>query len=411
MLPLLQKREGININIAAIIDSNISSGGGFQASLSLALILQANQSKKYNFIFYTTVNKNVALFKEHGIEMRYVKITPVDKINTFIKSNKVWRFLFNFVQLKLDTIFLKGDIDLVYFLTQSSLYRFSENYNFIYTLWDLCHRDFPEFPEVSLNNEFNSREYHLHALLPKAVHIFTESDLGKINAIKRYAVDEDRISALPMIPSESSKLSTEWLEKNYLNIKEKYLLQHEYIFYPAQFWAHKNHIYILEALKILKEEFDIALCAVFSGSDQGNLPYIQSAAKRMKIDELVHCIGFVDNNEIPFLYQQAVALVMPTYFGPTNIPPLEASLYKCPILYSDLPGPNEQMKGKSLFIDLQDPKSLSLNLLKVLDKTAEVQSNVLAAYNAITNTDKALHWNTLKTIFDGYEILQKTWKA
>lgn len=343
--------------------------------------------------------------------MQYIKITILSRIQYLVKSSKIIRKFFNFIDLKLDSTFKKDDIDLVYFLTQSSLYKYLENYNFIYTLWDLCHRDFPEFPEVSLNNEFNSRDFHLVSLLPKATHILTESDLGKENVINRYSVDEKRVTVLPMIPSESSNLSKEWLEDNYLSIKEKYLLNHDYIFYPAQFWAHKNHIYILEGLKILKEDFNVNLCAVFSGSDHGNLAFIKKSAKRLGVDELIHFIGFVDDNEIPFLYKQSTALVMPTYFGPTNIPPLEAALYECPVLYSDLPGLNDQMRDKSLTLNLKQPKSLALNLLKVLDYDSDVESAVTKAYNSINNSDKLLHWSKLKQIFDDYKIVQKTWKA
>ena len=35
------------------------------------------------------------------------------------------------------------------------------------------------------------------------------------------------------------------------------------IFYPAQFWAHKNHIYILKALNILQNEGSDSLGAIF----------------------------------------------------------------------------------------------------------------------------------------------------
>ena len=43
------------------------------------------------------------------------------------------------------------------------------------------------------------------------------------------------------------------------------------------------------------------------------------------------------------LYTEALALVMPTYFGPTNLPPLEAFQTGTPVLYSDLPGMREQV--------------------------------------------------------------------
>ena len=93
--------------------------------MSLALILNKNNSKKYNFIFYTTVKENISLFKEKKIDIQYIKITFLSRIQYLVKSSKVIRKFFNFIELKLDSTFKKDDIDLVYFLTQSSLRIFS----------------------------------------------------------------------------------------------------------------------------------------------------------------------------------------------------------------------------------------------------------------------------------------------
>ena len=38
-----------------------------------------------------------------------------------------------------------------------------------------------------------------------------------------------------------------------VNISDKYSLDVPYVFYPAQFWSHKNHSYLLEGLRILEE--------------------------------------------------------------------------------------------------------------------------------------------------------------
>ena len=104
----------------------------------------------------------------------------------------------------------------------------------------------------------------------------------------------------------------------YIDIKNKYKIDGDYIYYPAQFWSHKNHVYILDALAILKKQ-DIKISVIFSGSDKGNLQYVLNYAKNIGIEELVKYIGFAPNEEIYHLYKQSFALVMPSYFGPTNI--------------------------------------------------------------------------------------------
>jgi len=48
-------------------------------------------------------------------------------------------------------------------------------------------------------------------------------------------------------------------------------------------------------------------------------------------------------------------LVMPTFFGPTNIPVLEAWAFGCPVLTSDIRGVREQVGDAAL---LADPTSV-----------------------------------------------------
>ena len=43
----------------------------------------------------------------------------------------------------------------------------------------------------------------------------------------------------------------------------KYNIENKYIFYPAQFWPHKNHIYIMKAIYILEKVHKIKLNIVF----------------------------------------------------------------------------------------------------------------------------------------------------
>ena len=57
---------------------------------------------------------------------------------------------------------------------------------------------------------------------------------------------------------------------NKVDVKAKYQIVDEYIYYPAQFWSHKNHVYIIDAIAILKQQ-GINLIAIFSGSNKGNL--------------------------------------------------------------------------------------------------------------------------------------------
>ncbi len=61
---------------------------------------------------------------------------------------------------------------------------------------------------------------------------------------------------------------------------------------------------------------------------------------------------------------------MPTYFGPTNIPPTEALRIGTPVCYSDLPSFREHMGDAVTYVDLTDPASLADALERIRSEGA-----------------------------------------
>jgi len=268
----------------------------------------------------------------------------------------------------------------------------------------LCHRDYFEFPEVRNNQEFEIREKLLNTNLKKAVAVIVDSELGKQNIITRYGIDSMRVKVIPFIPPQNIAM-----EQESVDIKKKYNLETNYVFYPAQFWAHKNHVYILDALKILKDEHRVMLSALFTGSDKGNMQYIEKYADKLGIAKQIKFIGFVANKELRSLYQQALALVMPTYFGPTNLPPLEAFQLECPVCYSDLPGLREQVEDAAFLLDLNNPQSLVNQLITIMEDATVVERKIKRGLELVENWDAQKIYGELLPIINGFAQKRKLW--
>ena len=77
----------------------------------------------------------------------------------------------------------------------------------------------------------------------------------------------------------------------------------------------------------------------------------------MGLDDRIIFTGFVPNIEIPYLYRQSIALVMPSYFGPTNLPPMEAFQLGVPVIYGNIGGSEEQLGDAVHLVDLYDENS------------------------------------------------------
>jgi glycosyltransferase involved in cell wall biosynthesis len=124
----------------------------------------------------------------------------------------------------------------------------------------------------------------------------------------------------------------------------------------------------------------------------------------------VHYLGFVPDNEIVYIYKQSIALVMPTYFGPTNIPPLEAFALGVPVLYSDLPEFVEPLGNASLPLNLEQPECLSEHLVNLLSDPELKNKLIKNGKDYLKERSENNYAQVFEKIINEYSIRMKCWK-
>jgi glycosyltransferase involved in cell wall biosynthesis len=355
------------LKLAVLFDESVRSGGGYQQALNAALLVKDLPASLVEPIYFSTVEDNRETLREYGIEAHRISLSVwkrmLVRLRRLIKYQPALLALQKLSELNaFERAFVQQGVDLVYFLSPNGMVNDLERLNYIMTVWDLCHRDTPEFPEVRADRSFEKRENLYRTALPKAFAILVDSSSGKINLVRRYGIDENRIHVIPFAPAQAVRSSRNDHDTSLVNVAKKYDLSVPYVYYPAQFWPHKNHVYLLQGLRLLEVQFGHRVGAVFSGGDVGNLAYVKRMVSELELSDRVRFAGFVTNEELPHLYRQSLALVMPTYFGPTNLPPLEAFSLGVPVLYSDRPGLREQVGDAALLMDLRDPSSMAGHL-------------------------------------------------
>ena len=400
---------GVKFSVAVVIKSDLKSGGGFQYEHMVLNIIKKYHTinSSINIKFFTLNSKVLQDYQDLGLDISLINENSIKKIHRLALSNM---FIFSLLsKIKLGKSFvekflLKNKVDLVYFLSPDILSLGLSNIPYIFTLWDLGHLENMEFPEDSHNRVFEKREYLYSKSLKKSFKVVVDSNCSKKYTIDKYNLDSKRLEVLKYLPN--IRISN---NESPIDIKKKYGLNNDYIFYPAQFWAHKNHVYILDAIKILKSN-NILIDVVFSGADKGTLKHVLKKAKSYGIDDLVHYIGFAPNEEIPYLYEQSLALVMPTYLGPTNIPPLEAFAYGTPVCYSDTPFFREQVGGAAFFMDLNDSESLVNHLLDIMSNKDKVEEKLILGFKVLEEWDENDFYKKIINIFSEYRYIKRSWK-
>ena len=261
-------------------------------------------------------------------------------------------------------------VDLMFYPWPQTV-SFEAGIPYVMAIHDLQHRLQPEFPEVSGNGEREYREYLFRNGARYATLLLADSDIGKEDILASYGsygVTPDRVKVLPFLPA--SYLAVDVSESERQRIRTTYHLPERYLFYPAQFWPHKNHARIVQALGLLKDQRRMKVPVVFCGSCTGEIRQrtfeeVQSLSSKLGLEREIHYLGYVDNEDMSALYAGAVALIMPTFFGPTNIPVLEAWMFGCPVLTSDIRGIREQVADAAVLADPRSVESIAEGIYRL----------------------------------------------
>ena len=303
---------------------------------------------------------------------------------------------------RLDKAVREHNIDLVWFI---SVWTEKVTVPYIATVWDLAHRVHPYFPEVSVSGwKWKLRERHYRELLPRAACVITGTKAGKDEVVTYYQVPEHLVQVVPFPIPRFASLPYQSGEKS--NV-----IPDNYLFYPAQFWPHKNHVALLHAMKILREKYGLDFNLVLTGSDKGNLGYVRETAKKLKLSDRIYFLGFVDTSLLVEIYQQAFALVYPTFFGPDNLPPLEAFALGCPVIASKVSGAEEQLGTAALLFDPKDTEQLACLIKELYENPAKRDEMIRQGHERATHWTAADYVARMFGIIDDFEPVRRCWDS
>ena len=227
------------------------------------------------------------------------------------------------------------------------------------TIHDLMHRYEPDFPEVSARFRHGIREHRFGNIARSAAAVLVDSQVGRQHVVESYRVPADTIWPVPYIAP--SYLRTTIVRDDF---DAHYRIPAKFVFYPAQFWPHKNHMRLLDAIAIVARAHpDIAL--VLSGGKRHAYEAVRAHAKALGLKDRVFFVGYVPDADLAGFYRRARAFVMPTFFGPTNIPPLEALAMGCPSIVSGIYGMPEQSGDAALYFDPKSAHEMAAQLTRV----------------------------------------------
>lgn len=383
---------------------NETSGGAYTFEQGILESLLKLKNKKDLYVFSN--------FNNEASQDTPIKFVKLEKPATQSQLTKFTRKLVNkiikipnqdekYYLSPLDKAVKLNKIDILWYATQ---YFEPVDIPYIFTVWDLNHRIHPYFPEVSVNKMWLRREEVCRNIIPRATYILTGTETGKQEAISYSNILEKRIKVLPFPAPNKHHLSL----KKY-DLKKDFGIQNDYLIYPAAFHPHKNHIRILEALLILDKKYGLNYSAVFVGTDCGNKSYLKKKCHEFNLQDKVKFLDFIPRDRLVYLYQHAFALVYASYFGPDNIPPLEAFSLKCPVIASRVSGAEEQLGNKAILVDPNKAEDFASAVVKLTKNSKFREQMINHAFSHVNKWTFDDYVASVFSLINKFSSVRATW--
>jgi glycosyltransferase involved in cell wall biosynthesis len=248
-------------------------------------------------------------------------------------------------------------IEIMHFINQEG---FLTKVPSIYHPHDLQHLHLPQFFSLRV---ILIREVLYRALCNQARLVPVASSWTKRDVKQRYGLTDEKVQVVPMAPVLTAYAHP--TEYDLAVTQRKYSLPESFIFYPAQTWTHKNHLGLLEALAILRDQHHQQINLVCSGMINDFFSQIEKRIRALALSKQVQFLGFVSPLEIQCLYKLARGVVVPSKFEAASGPVWEAFLAGTPVACSNVTSLPEQAGDAALVFDPYRPAEMAGAILRL----------------------------------------------
>ncbi len=262
------------------------------------------------------------------------------------------RKLFKMSDPRVEELIKQQQFDFVYpFVTKQS-----RRYRAAAWIPDFQHKYLPKF---FTDSEIQGRD-HSHSFIAKHCETVVLSSKTAAEDFKKFFPE---VAEKAKVLSFKTSSSPSWYEGNPEQTQQKYNLGDRFFLISNQFWQHKNHLLVFEALKLLKNRgLEPAVVCTGHIYDHRKPDYsdtLLSTIHRLGLANQVHLLGLIPKLDQVQLMRRSLAVLQPSLFEGWSTLVEDASLLGKAMILSDLPVNLEQDPPHSVFFDHTSAESLA----------------------------------------------------
>ncbi len=305
-------------------------------------------------------------------------------------------------QIKMPRLLNKYNLDLVHF-PHFNIPLFYQK-DFIITIHDLILIHFPTVKNTTLNPffywlKFTAYKLVIWSAIKRAKKVIAVSNFTREDIFKNYRIAPNKLVMTYEAcdrPAGKSVLNTEEILKKYGIIKP-------YIIYVGNAYPHKNLEALVLAFRKIKE-IKKNLKLVLVGKENFFYLRLKKTVAKNIIDDVIFT-GFVPDEELDVLYQEAELYVFPSLYEGFGIPPLEAMAREVPVASSDHACMQEVLGNSAYYFDARHPEKIAQAVVFLLDNDVLKKDLIIKGYDQV----KKYSWKKMakETLKIYYEAIKK----
>jgi glycosyltransferase involved in cell wall biosynthesis len=237
-------------------------------------------------------------------------------------------------------------------------------------VYDLQHVAHPEF--FSKDQRLN-RQQHLADACRRAQRIVCISDFVRQTLLAQEAVPPDRVVTIHLgllHEFEQAPVSPGLIG----NMRVR---PGGYLLYPANFWPHKNHRSLFQALRQYRQQRpDADLKLICTGAPNEAMHALQASADDLLQPGTVVFPGYVSTGQLQVLLDACAALICPSLYEGFGLPVLEAMARGKPVLCSNVASLPEIAGEAAIYFDPTDPTDMARAIAAAMDDAGLVAARV-----------------------------------
>lgn len=217
---------------------------------------------------------------------------------------------------------------------------------------------FIEYPQFFTSAQLQERNYNFRQAVSVAQRLICGSDYVKDHILRTVPLDPRRLCRVHI--SMADRLPRPDPERIPALAAEMGLSPGRYLIYPANTWAHKNHLMLLTAAGLYfsaRRGSDLKFVCVGTGESAAR-ESLREATRLMGLEDRFLLPGFLSEPDLAALIAGAKALIYPSLFEGFGMPVLEAMGLGVPVLVSNRTSLPEVAGDAALSFDPRRPTEI-----------------------------------------------------